>query len=288
MQIKGTPMQKIFESVSNPFKNSAFFAPNDDRANRPGIIFLHGAEGGGAPFWKGIAQFWAAHGYPSLAYCYFGRNDSLWGPRETLANFELMELYKAMVWLKNSPQLNGGKVVIAGGSRGAELAILFASLLAVEKQLLQPDAVVVHCPSDETYGSWNLDWEDDRCWLKKIPQHPPRGQQPDAESEWNPKCGHDPRYLPEELKSAWTWKGERIPAKTRIRAEDITVPIFISHGVADDVWSVEKTRSIEKAMKFAGRNLEVHYFEDQGHNLIGDAASRRTDLMYDFLMKTVG
>jgi dipeptidyl aminopeptidase/acylaminoacyl peptidase len=281
-------MQRVFDVESNPFKNSSFFVPKDNRTTRPGIIFLHGAEGGGAPFWKGTAQFWAAHGYPSLAYCYFGRSDSLWGPRETLANFEIMELYEAMTWLKNSPYLNGGKVVIAGSSRGAELAMLFASLLAADEQLLQPDAVAVHCPSDETYGSWNLDWEDDRCWLRKIPENPPRGQHPGAESEWNPRCGQDPRYLPEDMKAAWKWKGQTIPAKTRIRAEDLTVPVFISHGIADDVWSVEKTRKIEQAMKNAGRSPEIHYFENQGHGLTGDAASRRIDLMYDFLKRTVG
>lgn len=281
-------MKRLFLTAENPFKNSVFFIPNDDRKDRPGIIFLHGSEGGGAPFWKGTAQFWGAHGYPSLAYCYFGRTDSLWGPRETLANFELMELYEAMLWLKKSPAVNGGKVVIAGGSRGAELAMLFASLVCADKSLIQPDAVVVHCPSDKTYGSWNLDWEDDRCWLQKIPPHPPRGQHPSAESVWNPKCGQDPRSLPEELKSAWKWNGKEIKSKTRISVEDIDVPVLISHGIADDVWAVEKSRNIEATMKKAGRSPEVHYFENQGHNLQGDSATKRTDLMFEFLKRTVG
>lgn len=151
-------MQKLFQTTENPFLNSTFFIPSANQSQQVGLLFLHGAEGGGAPFWKGTAQFWAAHGFPSLAYCYFGKKDGLWGPRETLANFELMELYEAMLWLKDSPFVPTKKVVIVGASRGAELTMLFASLLAEENGLIQPNAIIAHCPSDEVYGSWNLDW----------------------------------------------------------------------------------------------------------------------------------
>ncbi|MBL7545542.1 MAG: prolyl oligopeptidase family serine peptidase [Bdellovibrionaceae bacterium] len=279
-------MKRTIVTEDCPFRNSTFFVPNDGESH-PGIILLHGAEGGGSPFWKGSALMYAANGFATLAYCYFGRNDSLWGPRETLVNFDLEELDEALTWLKLSSFVKDQKVALAGASRGAELALLYASLTANEKIFTQPDCISVHCPSDETYGSWNLDWEDDRCWIKKEPQNPPRGSHPGPSSVWNEKCGLDPRKLPDHMKTAWKWKGQAIPANFRIPVENIEVPVFISHGLNDDVWSVEKTKKIEASMRSANKMPEVHYFEGEGHNLGRLAGGKRMESVLDFLSKNL-
>jgi dienelactone hydrolase len=267
-----------------PFRNSLLVTPNDGETH-PGIIFLHGAEGGGAPFWKMTALLYAAQGFASLAYCYFGRDDGLWGKRESLCNFELLELYEAMKWLKQSDSVKVGRIVISGASRGAELALLFGSLISSDDALIQPDAILAHCPSDKVYGSWNLDWEDERCWLKKEPQNPIRGQHPGPSSIWNPKCGQDPRDLPDDLKNAWKWRGQGISAGERIEVEKIRCPTFISHGVKDEIWPVEKTQKIEATMREHNLAPEVHYFDEEGHLLGRVSSEKRMELVLTFLDK---
>lgn len=75
------------KSVNQPFNGSLLVVPNDGLSH-PGIVFLHGSEGGGFPSWKRNAFLWASEGFATLAYCYFGAQDFLTGPRQTLADID--------------------------------------------------------------------------------------------------------------------------------------------------------------------------------------------------------
>lgn len=149
------------------------FRPDSKEKNLPAIIFFHGSEGGNADFWKPpafpnlptgennftavLAKHYASLGYVTYALCYFDcrhhRGYSSYPPDE-LVNVDLENyVYKAFHWLKFSPWVNGGKVAFWGGSRGAELTILLASLLEGVNQnsfikYEVPDAIVASSPSD--------------------------------------------------------------------------------------------------------------------------------------------
>src|SRR4030095_6665588 len=43
--------------------------------------------------------------------------------------------------------------------------------------------------------------------------------------------------------------------------------LFLSHGEKDDVWSVNRTKRLEKRLRDAGRRPEVHYYPEQTHRL---------------------
>ena len=84
-----------------------------------GVLVLGGAEGG-VP---SGAKFLASKGYAALALAYFGAP----GLPETLEQIPLEYLDRALAWLDASPGVPRGGVVIQGGSKGAELALLLAS-----------------------------------------------------------------------------------------------------------------------------------------------------------------
>lgn len=263
-------------ALETPFLGSTLYIPNDEESH-PGVIVLHGSDGGLYAYWRLLAQFLCAHGYAALAYCYFGGQDRLAGPREILANIELSKTYEALKWLKALKFVGGKKTAIVGASRGAEHALLLASLLADEKGAQLPDAIAVHSPSDKIIPSWSWDWNDDRCWLLDSKT---------GEKIWNADaCGPDPMKLPEDLKNAWQWNGSPLASGTRIEVEKFPGPYFITHGLADEVWPAAQTQKIEEALKNAKVPHEVHYFEKEGHRFSLDAQNQSNALLLEFLSK---
>jgi acetyl esterase/lipase len=78
----------------------------------------------------------------------------------------------------------------------------------------------------------------------------------------------DPGWQPwDPGKRAWTWRGssEGFLPTTPIEIERFEGPLFLSHGTADRVWSVEMTRRLESRLRQHGRTPEVHYYEGQDH-----------------------
>lgn len=277
--ITSNVLSKI-KTVRQPFSGSTLIVPNDDQPH-PGIVLLHGSEGGGFPAWKISATRLAAHGYSVLAYCYFGAKDLIGGPRQTLADIEIIDLVHAIKWLKNSEFVQDKKIALAGTSRGAELALLTASLIAQEGSMTSLDAIALHSLSDTVWGSWNWDWADERCWLGKVPSYDELRNNT-TEFIWNAKCGVDPRNLPKNLEHAWKWKGQPIHQGEIIKAEKVKAPVFMTHGLNDEVWPADQARRVEKKLIDAGVYYEAIYFENEGHGLSLEATQIRFEKLLNF------
>ena len=115
-----------------------FFQPTGT-GRRPGLVVLGGSEGGIDRY--GAAGL-AARGYAVLALAYF-RMPSL--PAE-LVNIPLEYPLKAVAWLRRQPDVDANRVGLYGGSRGAELALVVASLSREIR------AVVAFAPSSVTWA----------------------------------------------------------------------------------------------------------------------------------------
>lgn len=259
-----------FVIAKNPFRGSRFFVPNDSLSH-PGILILHGSEGGSQRFMWKDAEYFAARGYAVLAFCYFDK---------TLALRELEKTFEALAWLKNSPFVNGRKIAVYGFSRGAEQSLLIGELSATPG-ITVPDAILAHAPSDVVNHAWNWDWQDPKYWLNKS-----------ARFVGSQACGADPRNGPEgkpmwKVQSAWTWKGVPLPVGERIKVENYRGPVFLSVGTADKMWPYQKTQRLEVTLHKAGRNPDVHYFAGEGHVFGVEATQARNQLMLNFLGRTL-
>jgi len=146
---------------------------------------------------------------------------------------------EALRWRREHPTVSG-KVGLYGASRGAEHAILLASLMARDGITDLPDAVAAHSPSDTIVGAFIAG-----VW------HPKEGE------TWDPS------------KRAWRWRGssEELTPTTSIELERYAGPVFLSHGEQDQVWTVECTRRLESRLRASGRDPEVHYYPGEGHRL---------------------
>ena len=204
----------------------------------PAVMILHGSEGAWSGWSHRNAAILAAQGFLAFPFGY-SKGGNAWNAGNII-DIPLDRTVDALKALGDFP-FAGSKLGLYGVSRGAEHALVLASLMAREGMEGLPDALAAHSPPDVVCGAFNAAaWRD--------PGDP--GWQP-----WDPG------------KRAWTWRGssEGFLPTTPIEIERFEGPLFLSHGTADRVWSVEMTRRLESRLRQHGRTPEVHYYEGQDH-----------------------
>lgn len=96
---------------------SGFYAVRRGAVRRTAVMILGGSEGGADP---ALAELLASRGYPTLALAYFGAP----GLPPRLDRIPLEYFARALLWLDRQPAVDPGRVVVWGGSRGSEAALL--------------------------------------------------------------------------------------------------------------------------------------------------------------------
>lgn len=112
----------VSEKINDDSLKAIFHYPKDVQ-HLPVLILLSGSEGGYDNVSK-MAQIIASHGYAVLALAYF-KIDPL---PKYLAKIPLEYPFHAIDWIKGKPNIDRTRIIIAGGSRGGELALLLASM----------------------------------------------------------------------------------------------------------------------------------------------------------------
>ncbi|HKP75267.1 MAG TPA: acyl-CoA thioester hydrolase/BAAT C-terminal domain-containing protein [Longimicrobiaceae bacterium] len=110
------------------------YAPASAR-RLPVVIVLTGSEGG---FDDLGAAVLASHGYAALAVAYFGAP----GLPDELSEIPVERIARAVAWIRTQPGLDAGRIGVMGASKGAELALVAATLVPEIR------AVVAYAPAD--------------------------------------------------------------------------------------------------------------------------------------------
>ncbi|MBO6860398.1 acyl-CoA thioester hydrolase/BAAT C-terminal domain-containing protein, partial [Roseibium sp.] len=77
-----------------------------------------------------------------------------------------------------------------------------------------------------------------------------------------------------------------LPTK-QIEIERYDGPIFLSHGSADRVWSVDMTKRLEGRLLAHGRKPEVHIYEGQDHIPTSAAENLHHENLLTFLERNL-
>lgn len=240
-----------------------FVRPNAIPA--PGIVMLHGSEGGSARYIDEDAMPLAEAGFAVVTFCWFDCP----GKPDAIHRIPLEDTVAAIDWLRASDAVRGRPVGVYGVSRGAEQAVLLASLLPDTGAIA---TVAVHAPSDTVVASYDPDADD-----SIYEQDPDTGQ-------WI-------------FGPAWTWQGAPLYGETtsfyvpgpRIRVEDYPGALYLSHGVDDMLWPVQRSYNIQSARDAAGRVTEPHYWEGEGHIVMQPAnVAAFTDTLGAFFARELG
>ncbi|MBM7066978.1 S9 family peptidase [Actibacterium sp. 188UL27-1] len=224
----------------------------------PGVMTLHGSEGGWSGWSHRNAVMLAAHGFVAYPHIY-SKGGNAWNAGH-IREAPLDRTVAALAALRGAPWCNGS-VGIYGASRGGEHALLVTSLMARDGVTPLPDAVAAHSPADVICGAFDSSsWRDkgDPGW-----------------QAWDPG------------NRAWTWQGntEGLTPTTPIEIERYDGPVFLSHGTEDSVWSVEMTRRLERRLTQHGRTPEVHYYEGQDHIGSSDGENIHFDQVLTFFTR---
>ncbi len=215
-----------------------------DGGRYPGILLLHGSDGGFSGWSHRDSVLLAAHGFVAYPHAYsIGGN--FWNAG-SIKDIALEKTVDALGALRSLDSCSG-EVGLYGRSRGAEHALLLTSLMVRDGVEPLPSAVAVHAPSDVICGAF-----DAHYW---------RDNDDPGRRAWDP------------AERAWTWRGssDALRPTTPIEIERYEGPIFISHGTADKMWSVEMTRRLEARLLGHNRRPEVHYYDGQPHTPTADA-----------------
>lgn len=274
----GEPEYKI-EKLKLPFPGY-LYKPKSTNPSYPAIVFLHGSEGGNNDFWyrpgnkpnrtgedgyvPWLAREYAKKGYVTLALCYFdcrhhkGFSDY---PPDELVKVDIEGItQKSVAWLRKQKFVGENQVGLLGLSRGAEQAILLASLIAPDSAGT-PDAVASLSPSDNV--ARQVSKETAKALIRGDVAHWPR-------------------------KPAWMYGNHTPTVGHPIEVEKYKKPLLITFFWSDPVWGGEddlsktlrryKSAGIDHFYRKIGRdNIDKNTFQD-----ISATSSKAIFIEYDF------
>ncbi len=231
----------------------------------PGIVMLHGSEGGteGLTYAAGDGEVFAKAGFTVMFVCWFGCP----GRPERVLRVPLETVTSAVAWLKQSAHVGGKKVGLFGISRGAEMSVLIASLVRTTDSI---SAVGVHAASDTVVSSYDPQTEDGVYERSSTGQYV---------------------YAP-----AWTWAGLDRPGETTgyettgpaIAVEDYSGPLYLSHGEADEVWPVARSKNLEARRRNGTAPTSAHYWPGEKHVLSESAFTTMFGELQAFFTQHLG
>ncbi|MFN3945318.1 MAG: acyl-CoA thioester hydrolase/BAAT C-terminal domain-containing protein [Allosphingosinicella sp.] len=217
----------------------------------PAILLLGGSEGGLTEGGVRTAEALRAEGFSVLQLSYFRAP----GQSSRLEHVPLEYFGTALAWLARQPEVDGGRIGILGGSKGAEAALLVAVRHPVK-------AVVAGMPSSVAWPG--IVWE---------------GMDGAIGSSWS-EGGRPLPHLPYGRPEAATTIGAVYEAglarlgdhpDAAIPVERIAAPVLLVCGEADTLWpACPMARQLVDRARAHGRpDVRLLAYENAGHAVYG-------------------
>lgn len=236
------------------------FLPEGE-GERPGIIVLGGSEGG---TYEPSAAMYASRGFVTLALAYFGIEDL---PRE-LVNIPVETVDRAIGWLQAQPGVKADAIGAWGASKGAELALVSASVFPAIKAVVAKSgsAFVFEGISDEMGRVHRSSWSHNG---EPLPFVPLGFNMRIGTSYFWSKMRKKP-WPTEPMYSYALKRNKDHPDRVAIHVEKINGPIIMTSGGSDGVWPASLMAAINmerlEANKHPHEDVHLHY-EDAGHQI---------------------
>ncbi len=198
-----------------------FFLPDARRRRGCVVITLSGSEGGVSSS-QIAAALYAAHGFPALALAYF-RAPSKKGE---LIEIPVETVQHAIEWV--SRELPASRVVLSGASKGAELALLAASLIPEVRGVIAYAPTSVVWPGIASNGKTvpQSSWTWRGTPVEFVPHVPV--------PEFTQQFSHAPPYALRPLYEA-SLRDASAVARAAIHVERINGPVLLISGRDDQM-----------------------------------------------------
>jgi uncharacterized protein len=242
--LKAEPETALLSGVNF---DAQFYAPQGT-AKKLGILVLGGAEGG-LPIRQ--AESLAKEGFPTLALGYFKTKRT----PKFLDMIPLEYFDQPIEWLMKNENVKGKGIVVIGGSKGGELALLLASRKPEIK------GVVAFVPSSVVFqGIPEVFWPPKSSWSFKgesVPFVP-----------YDTSKGIDPNNLLGLYQCSLQQK--EYAQKAAIQVEKINGPLLFFSGMDDKLWpSTEMCEIMCRRLQEKGFAYKYEHikYENAGHTL---------------------
>jgi dienelactone hydrolase len=228
-----------------------------------GALVTFGGSEGGLSTGKELAMYYASLGYPSLGLAYF----SAPGLPATLTRIPLEYFDKAFDWVEARPEVMPGKIVVQGGSRGGELALLLGA------KLPRVTGVIALLPSAVLWGAPQLDGSEVASWTYQgadLPWVPYLVNEPETkivEPDGVTAYGDSQIFLDSLAQATPT---ELDQATSRV--ENTKGPILMIAGESDQLWAAcDLTKAAQTRLASSGHSTTYAdsfvCYPDAGHNV---------------------
>lgn len=234
--------------IETPDLSARLYLP-DTPDPQPVILVIGGSEGGLRGSGK-LAQSLANAGFAALAVAYFDHQAL---PAQ-LMEIPLERFDTALAWLRAEPRVLGTRIGIVGVSKGAEAALLVAS---VSKHIA---AVVAASPSNVVWQAIDqTNWSERSSWT--------RGGVP---LEFVRYDFEGPMWPLLDMYARSLAASDRLHDAS-IPVAEISAPLLLISGSMDQLWpSTDMGKAVVETMRAGGRTAVTHLrYADAGHSVFG-------------------
>jgi dienelactone hydrolase len=226
------------------------FYPGQGAGKRPGILLLAGSEGGLGRGTGMMAAALAKEGFAVLQLCYFGCP----GLAPRLENVPLEIFARGLSWMRRDPRVDGERLALMGGSKGAEAALLVAARQPSLK------AVVATQPSSVVWPGITFDPEPRPGWTENGKPLVFLAYAKDSDTE---------KGIFFHYRNGLAGLAARPQAA--IPVEKIRAPLLLVCGEADTLWpSCPMADAIAARLKARARPAPIILrYPDAGHEVFG-------------------
>jgi hypothetical protein len=237
----------VVNAQKDTIPDSKYYPPKGESKN-VAIMLLGGSEGG-LPNYYDIDRF-TKLGYPCFIVGYFGTKNT----PDRLEMIPLEYFENAIATFKSQPDVHGKKIVVWGGSKGGELALLLAS------KFKQIEGVIAAVPSCVVFqglgGRFQSSWSYNSESIPFVPFAPY-----DFSKIVNSQYVEVYRLSLEQAEAV---------SKAAIKVENINGPILLLAGKADTMWPSDQM--CKMIIKRLDENKFTHWYklfsyENAGHTL---------------------
>jgi dienelactone hydrolase len=257
------------EEIRNKDMVANFYYPKN-KQKLPLIILLGGMEGGIGGV-DDFAKILSSHGYAVLALGYFGIENL---PKR-LARIPLEYFFKSIDWAKEKQFIDTARIVILGGSKGGEAALLVASMRNDIKGAIAVSPSNVSWQGMANGPSWTLNGKD-LPYLKGS-----------FSFSFIFKFMGNSRQveLREMFKTIFTDDKSKIEPAL-IKVEKINGPIMLIAGKEDKRWysyyMCQMMKNRLDSLKFE-HQVDCLYYDNVGHQVFGPHLTPTINNKYDHL-----
>lgn len=271
----GADRSKMVETpLGDAFPHAFVLKSKRQRGKRPALVILGGSEGNDgsarsqAPDF--VDQGFVVMGLPYYSPAWYGQTQKFPDLPQAFDNLHVDYLENAVTQLRLDKTVDANRILLLGGSKGAEFVMLAGALIPDNSPGGGFCAIVADVPTDVVWEGWGRQGSDEKysgfSWRgEELPFIPYVNMQ----KALSARQSGDSYTMTEAHERGRAKFPDRVKA-ARINVEAINEPLLLIGGDKDTTWASGKmSRTITASRDAVGLKTETYVYEEATHAVGG-------------------